>query len=208
MSDFTSNLPTIHSNSVNMGEGVSNITAQISKLEAAEDRTRDIINRISSLLHDILEPQSQNVSEKQKVSVKQEKSAKQEVGAKQKNSEKQKVSDKRIELTASIRILDDIREQSRYGYSILYTRWAQWGHDQGEDENEEIAEQVRKLNQTHERNRQGIAALWRRVRDLDREEEKLAGEKGLVGCKGETGGTSGVAWGHVLRVFSGMDSDM
>ncbi len=196
MSDSTSNRPTQLSNTVNMGEGVSNLTAQISELEATEDRTRDIINRISSLLHDILEPQPLNVSENKRVS------AKQKVGKKPKNSERQKVSEKRIELIASIISLNNIREQSRYGYPTLYTLWKQWGDVHGEDENEEIAGQVRKLNRTHERNRQGIVALWRKVRDLQREEEKL------VGCKAGKGGTSGVVWGHVLRVFSGMGSDM
>ena len=196
MSDLTSNQPTRLSNTVNIGKGVSELTAHISKLEAVEDRTRDIINRISSILHDILEPQSNNVNEKQKV------------GAKQKNSQKQKVSEKRIELAASIKTLNNIREHSRYGYSILYTLWKQMGDVQGEDENEEIAGQVRKLNWTPERNRQEIVALWRKLRDLHREGVKLTGDKGLVGCKAGKGGTSGVAWGHVLRVFSGMESNV
>ena len=72
----------------------------------------------------------------------------------------------------------------------------------------DIAEQVRELNRLHEQNRQGIVALWRELRDLHREEEKLAGEKGLVGCQAGKRETSGMAWGHVLRVFSGMESDL
>ena len=193
MSDFTSNHPTRLSNTDNVDEGISNLTTKIPELNAAEDRIRDITNHISSLINEILESKSHNVNEKQKVS------------AKQKKSEKQKVSEKQIELTASIITLNNIREQSRYGYSVL---WKQWEEVQGEDGNEEMAGQVRNLNRTHERNRQGIAALWREVRDLHREEEKLVGEKGLVGCKAGKGGTSGVAWGHVLRVFSGIESDM
>ena len=201
MSDSTSNSPTRFSNTVNMGEGVSNLTDRISKLEAAEDRTCDMISRISSLLNDILEPQSHNVSEKQRVSAKHNNGEKQKVSEKQKISEKQKVSEKQIQLTASIISLNNIREQSRYGYSVLYALWTQWGDVHGEGENEEIGGQVRKLNRTHERNRQGIVALWRKVRDLQREEEKLVGRQAGKG-------TSGVAWGHALRVFSGMDSDM
>ena len=70
-----------------------------------------------------------------------------------------------------------------------------------------MAGQIRKLNQTHKRNKQGIVALWREVRDLHREEVKLTEEKGLVRGKAGKGGTSGIAWGHVLRVFSGVESD-
>ncbi len=121
--------------------------------------------------------------------------------------EKQKVSEKRIELTSSIVILNSIREQFRYGYPVLYTLWNQWRDVQAEDESEEIAGQVRKLNRTHERNSQGIVALWREVRGLHKEEMKLTGEKGLVGCKAGKGRTSGMVWGHVLRVFSGLESD-
>ena len=122
-----------------MREGVSHLTSQISQLDAAEDHTRVIIHRISSLLHDIPEPQSQsrNVSEKQK----------------------QDVSEKLIELTASITILNSIREQFRYGYPVLYTLWKQCGDVQGEDKNVDMAGQVRKLNRLHEQNRQGIVAL-------------------------------------------------
>ena len=89
MPDSTSNLPTRCSPTFRKREGVSNLTAQISQLDAAEDHTRDIVHRISSLLHDILEPQSQsrNVTEKQKYNVNEE----------------------LIELTASKTILNSIR---------------------------------------------------------------------------------------------------
>ena len=89
MSDSTSNLPTRRSPTFRKSEAASNLTAQISQLDAAEDHTRDIIHRISSLLHDILEPQSQSrdVTEKQK----------------------QNVIERLIELTASITILNSIR---------------------------------------------------------------------------------------------------
>ena len=55
------------------------------------------------------------------------------------------------------------------------------GDVQGENENEDVAGQVRKLNHLHEQNRQEIVVLWRKVRELHRGEMKLAGEKGLVG---------------------------
>lgn len=83
--------------------------------------------------------------------------------------------------------------------------WGKWDNVEHGNENEEIAGQVRRLNQTHERNRQGIVALWRVVRDLQRKEVKLVGEKGVVGCKAGKGGASGVAWGDVLKVFSGIE---
>ena len=103
-----------------------------------------------------------------------------------------------MQLTASIRILNLTHEQSRSGYRLLYK---QWGGFQPDDEDEnEIAERVEKLNRTHAWNRQGIVALWRKMRDLhEKEEAKLTEEKGVVAC-------SGVAWGDVLKVFSGMDS--
>lgn len=187
MTDSTVNLPTSDSPTVNKRSDVSKLIAQISQLDAAEVHTSDIIHRISFLLHDTLGPQSQsrNVSEK----------------------EKQDVSDKLIEITASITILNSIREQFRYGYPVLYALWKQLGDVQSKDENEDIAGRVRKLNSLHEQNRQEIVALWREVRDLHNEEVKVAIEKGLVGCKAGKGGTGGMAWGHVLRVFSGMESD-
>ena len=179
----TSRSPTVRKTS-----DVSNLTAQISQLDAAEDHTRVIIHRISSLLHDIHEPQPQscNASGKQKSDV----------------------SEKLLEVTASITILNSIREQFRYGYPVLYTLWKQVGDVQGEDENDDLAKQVRKLNWSHEQNRLGMVALWREVRDLHREEVKLAGEKGSVGCEAGKGQTSGTALGHVLRVFSGMESEV
>lgn len=105
-------------------------------------------------------------------------------------------------------VLNSIREEFRYGYPLLYTLWKQSGHDQGEDKNEEIAGEVRKLNRLHEQNRQGIVALWREVRDLHREGKKLAEEKALVGCKAGKGGTGSMGCGHVLRVSSRMESDL
>ena len=69
----------------------------------------------------------------------------------------------------------------------------------------DIAGQVMKLNGLHERNRQGIVALWKEVRDLHKNEVKLAGEQGLVGCQTGKERTGGMAWGHVLRLFSGME---
>ena len=188
MPDSISNLPTRRSHTVRKRSDVSKLTAQISQLDAAEHHTRDIIHRISSLLHDILESQSQsrNMSEKQKLDV----------------------GEKLIELTASITILNSIREQLRYGYPVLHTLWKQLGDVRGEDENVDIEGQVRRLNRLHEQNRQEILALWREVRDLHREGVKLAGEKGLVGSKAGKGGTGGTAWGDVLRVFSGMEPDL
>ena len=50
-------------------------------------------------------------------------------------------------------------------------------------------------------------ALWREARDLHEDEVKLAGEKGLVACQTRKEETGGMPWGHVLRVFSGMESD-
>ena len=107
MADSTSNLPTIRSPTVRKSSDVSNLTAQISQLDAAEDHTRVMIHRISCLLHDIPEPQSQscNVSGKQKTDV----------------------SEKLLEVTTSITILNSIREQFRYGYPVLYTLWKQVG---------------------------------------------------------------------------------
>ena len=72
----------------------------------------------------------------------------------------------------------------------------------------DIAGQIRKLNWLHEHNRLEIVVLWREVIDLHREEVKLAGAKGLVGCKAAKGGTSGLAWGHLLRVFLGVESEV
>ena len=192
MSDSTSNRPTRLPNTLIMDERVSNLNAQISTLNATEDRGRHIINRISSLLHEILEPQAHSVSEKQKV------------GEKQKDSQVQKISEKKFELTSVIKLLNTNRDQSHYGYIILYTLWERMGDVQDENKNEEIVGQVRNLNQTRERNRQKIEALWRQVRDLHREEVKLTGDKGLVGCKAGKAGISGLAWDHVLGTFSEM----
>ena len=72
----------------------------------------------------------------------------------------------------------------------------------------DIAGQVKRLNGLHERNRQGIVAFWREMRDMHRAEAKLAGEKGSVGCEAGKGQTSGTALGHVLKVFSGMESEV
>ena len=184
MSDNIFNSPPECSPTVRKRESISNLTTQISQLGAAEDHT---IHRICSLLHDILEPQSQSrdVTEKQKPDV----------------------SEEFIELTASITILNSIREQFRYGYSALYTLWKQLGDVQGENENEDVAGQVRKLNRSHDQNRQEIVVLWREVRDLHREEVKLAGEKELVECGARNGETGGMAWGHVLMVVLGMGWD-
>ena len=195
MSNSMSNPPSRLSNTVNMDERIGvELTPLISILEAAENRTRDMINSILSLLHDILELQAHNGSEKQKVD------------GKHKNSQKQKISEKKFELTSLIEMgLNHIREDSRYGYSILYSRWEKIGDVQDEKKSEEIAGQVRDLNQTRERNRQNIEALWRQVRDLHREEVKLTGDKGLVRCTAGKAGTSGLAWDHVLRAFSGME---
>ena len=187
MPDSHPKLPTRRSSTARKSSDVSNLTAQISQLDATEEHTRVVIHRISCLLHDILEPQSQSCN----------------VSAKQESD----VSEKLIEVTASITILNSIREQFRYGYPILYTLWKQVGDVQGEDTNMDIAGQVVKLNGLHERNRQGIVALWREVRNMHRVEAKLVG-KNLVGCEGGNGETGGMPWGHVLRVFSGMESDL
>ena len=186
MSNSMSNRPSRPSNTVNMESLRVELNGQISELNVAEDHDRHIINRISSLLHNILELQAHNVSERQK------------------DSQKQKTSEKKFELTSVIKYLNNNRELSRYGYTILYILWEGIEDVQDKNKNKEIAGQVRELNQTHEGNRQKIEALWRQMRDLHREEVKLTGDKGLVGCKAGKAGTSGLAWDHVLRAFSGM----
>ena len=186
MSDSTPNCPTESSNTINTGKEISDMTAQASKVEAAEDFTHDMLNRVSSRINDILE---QNVTEEQKVSGKQEESG------------KWKVADKETQLTALV--LNTIWEQSPT-FRLLCKRWRDVQKD---DESEETAEQVKKLNRKHKSNGQGIAALRGMVKELQKE-ETLVGEKGLGECEDGKGGTSGGAWKELLKVFSGMESDI
>ena len=155
--------------------------------------TDDMPNRISAVINDILE---QNVTEEQKASGKQEK-----IG-------KWTVADKETQLTASINILNTICEQSPTFRRLCIKQWADvQSKDESKDESEETAEQVKKLNRKHEWNKQGIAALRVMVKEAQKA-ETLVGEKGLGECEDGKGGTSGGAWKEVLKVFSGMESDI
>ena len=164
------------------------MTAQASKVEAAEDFTHDMLNRVSSRINDILE---QDLTEEQKVSGKQEKTG------------KWKVADKETQLTAFVTILNTIWEQSPT-FRLLCK---QWRDVQNDDESEKTAEQVKKSNRKQKWNGQGIAALRGMVKELQKE-ETLVGEMGLGECEDGKGGTSGGAWKEVLKVFSGMESDI
>ena len=171
-----------------MGKEVSNTTAQTSDVEAAEDFTHHVLNRMPSLINDILE---QNVNEEQKASGKQGK------------IEKWTVADRETQSTACMDILNTICEQSP-----TFRRLAkEWSDEQSKDESKETAEQVKNLTRMDTRNKQGIAALRGMVKSAQKAETQM-GQKGLGECEDGKGGTSGGAWKELLKVFLEKKSDI
>ena len=134
----------------------------IDSLASTEIRTYHVANRLSRLLHEA------------------------------EALELDKARQNQGEVGGLIMILNSEREQSRYGFPLLWQRW--WKLEC--DDDQDLAREIEALNEEHAKNGQAVAALWRQVRDLsEREKKALAVEESECGSP----------WTYLLRVFSGFD---